>query len=121
MTITGEQDGGAQRRRRELQERHRRQLAALEAYDQALVRAARAQADLSRTVAEAVDAIGGLDVTAGLLDLTVKEVRTHLAAHEAAPATQDAVPAPPAAPEAKTPAVPGPANGTGADQEPVPA
>ncbi|MFE9428718.1 hypothetical protein ACFYNO_37885 [Kitasatospora sp. NPDC006697] len=105
MSISEPQDG-AQRRRRELQERHRRQLAALEAYDRALVEAARAQADLSRTVAEVADAIGGgLDVTAGLLDLTVKEVRTHLAAHEAVAAQQEGpsgaqVPEPAASPEA---------------------
>ncbi|MFI9271069.1 hypothetical protein ACIGXM_10220 [Kitasatospora sp. NPDC052896] len=86
----------ALRRRNEVQERHRLQLAALDAYSQALERTAQAQANLSRTVAGAVEAFGGLDITANLLDLTIKEVRTHVAAHEAA--SQEAAPAADAAP-----------------------
>ncbi|WP_327070630.1 hypothetical protein OG500_33785 [Kitasatospora sp. NBC_01250] len=74
----------ALRRRNEVQERHRLQLAALDAYNHSLEQMALAQAGLSRAVAGAVEAFGGLDITANLLDLTLKEVRTHVAAFEAA-------------------------------------
>jgi hypothetical protein len=74
----------AGRRRAELQERHRLQLLALDAYDKAVQHAAQAQTGLNRTVAEAVKVFGGLDAAAELLGITVKEARTHVAAHETA-------------------------------------
>jgi len=89
---TTELTAGALRRRRELQEKHRLQLASLDSYDRAVQQAARAQAELSRVVAETVEAFGGADVAAGLLEMTVKEVRGHVAAHEAAPVAAEAEP-----------------------------
>jgi hypothetical protein len=103
MSIT-EPQAEAVRRRNEVQERHRLQLAALDAYNHSLEQMAQAQAELSRAVAGAVEAFGGQDITANLLDLTLKEVRTHVAAYEAAgqeapAAGPETVPAPAASPE----------------------
>ncbi|MFF7633730.1 hypothetical protein ACFZB9_11340 [Kitasatospora sp. NPDC008050] len=117
MSIT-EPQTEALRRRNEVQERHRLQLAALDAYNHSLEQMALAQAGLSRAVAGAVEAFGGLDITANLLDLTLKEVRTHVAAYEAAgqeapAAGPEAVPAPAVSPENAA------ADGTPADGTPV--
>lgn len=57
-------------------------MAALDAYEKAVEQAASAQAALSRSVFEAVEAFGGMDVAAGLLGITVKEARAHVAVHE---------------------------------------
>lgn len=117
MSIT-EPQTEALRRRNEVQERHRLQLAALDAYNHSLEQMALAQAGLSRAVAGAVEAFGGLDITANLLDLTLKEVRTHVAAYEAAgqeapAAGPEAVPAPAVSPENAA------ADGTPVDGTPV--
>lgn len=82
MTTTDPSATDARQRRRTLQERHRLQVAALDAYEKAVEQAASAQAALSRSVFEAVEAFGGMDVAAGLLGITVKEARAHVAVHE---------------------------------------
>ncbi|MEV6332643.1 hypothetical protein [Streptomyces sp. NPDC051909] len=58
-------------------------MAALEAYDKALEQTALAQANLSRSVVEAVNVLGGIAMATGLLGITAKEARAHMAAHEA--------------------------------------
>ncbi|MET8509912.1 hypothetical protein ABZV60_35800 [Streptomyces sp. NPDC004787] len=85
MTISTEPStSGAEQRRQELQELHRQQMAALDAYDKALEQTALAQAALSRSVVEAVNVLGGIAMATGLLGITAKEARAHMAAHEAA-------------------------------------
>ncbi|MCX5233072.1 hypothetical protein [Streptomyces sp. NBC_00233] len=102
MTSTEPSVTDAQQRRKELEELHRLQVAALDAYDNAVEHAALAQAGLSRSVVEAVEVFGGLAMATGLLGITAKEARAHMAAHEAATSEQ---------PDAAVESAPGAAEG----------